>query len=89
MSYNGHSYQQSLEAHWLATFVIESDSNNQYNYHFAEVPDRELGTNSSETANDVILRRTQSFENDQKWVESQENKTLRAAHTQTPIRISD
>nr|AAM48438.1 RE63915p [Drosophila melanogaster] len=31
-----------------------------------QVPDRELGTNSSETANDVILRRTQSFENDQK-----------------------
>lgn len=35
-------------------------------YHHAEVPDRELSSNSSETANDVILRRTQSFENDQK-----------------------
>ncbi|XP_043065527.1 protein phosphatase 1 regulatory subunit 12B isoform X8 [Drosophila bipectinata] len=30
------------------------------------LPDRELVSNSSETANDVILRRTQSFENDQK-----------------------
>ncbi|KPU78749.1 uncharacterized protein Dana_GF23761, isoform I [Drosophila ananassae] len=30
------------------------------------LPDRELSSNSSETANDVILRRTQSFENDQK-----------------------
>nr|XP_043065528.1 protein phosphatase 1 regulatory subunit 12A isoform X4 [Drosophila bipectinata] len=37
----------------------DSPTNNQ-------VPDRELVSNSSETANDVILRRTQSFENDQK-----------------------
>ncbi|XP_034134059.1 protein phosphatase 1 regulatory subunit 12A isoform X27 [Drosophila guanche] len=37
----------------------DSPTNNQ-------VPDRELSSNSSESANDVILRRTQSFENDQK-----------------------
>nr|NP_730101.2 myosin binding subunit, isoform J [Drosophila melanogaster]AAM74143.1 myosin binding subunit of myosin phosphatase [Drosophila melanogaster]AAN11759.2 myosin binding subunit, isoform J [Drosophila melanogaster] len=50
------------EAPWrrkLPRTPSDSPTNNQ-------VPDRELGTNSSETANDVILRRTQSFENDQK-----------------------
>ncbi|XP_032575667.1 protein phosphatase 1 regulatory subunit 12A isoform X16 [Drosophila sechellia] len=50
------------EAPWrrkLPRTPSDSPTNNQ-------VPDRELSSNSSETANDVILRRTQSFENDQK-----------------------
>ncbi|XP_043650306.1 protein phosphatase 1 regulatory subunit 12A isoform X21 [Drosophila teissieri] len=50
------------EAPWrrkLPRTPNDSPTNNQ-------VPDRELSSNSSETANDVILRRTQSFENDQK-----------------------
>ncbi|KPU78745.1 uncharacterized protein Dana_GF23761, isoform E [Drosophila ananassae] len=50
------------EAPWrrkLPRTSNDSPTNNQ-------VPDRELSSNSSETANDVILRRTQSFENDQK-----------------------
>ncbi|XP_017135252.1 protein phosphatase 1 regulatory subunit 12B isoform X19 [Drosophila miranda] len=50
------------EAPWrrkMARAPNDSPTNNQ-------VPDRELSTNSSESANDVILRRTQSFENDEK-----------------------
>ncbi|XP_026845751.1 protein phosphatase 1 regulatory subunit 12A isoform X2 [Drosophila persimilis] len=50
------------EAPWrrkMARAPNDSPTNNQ-------VPDRELSSNSSESANDVILRRTQSFENDEK-----------------------
>lgn len=43
----------AIKWHSIFTFVC-----------FIEVPDKENQTNDSE----VILRRTQSFENDEKWV---------------------
>ncbi|XP_017135243.1 protein phosphatase 1 regulatory subunit 12B isoform X9 [Drosophila miranda] len=68
------------EAPWrrkMARAPNDSPTNNQ-------VPDRELSTNSSESANDVILRRTQSFENDEKSfvppVRDEESETQRKAH---------
>nr|NP_001246784.1 myosin binding subunit, isoform M [Drosophila melanogaster]AFH04455.1 myosin binding subunit, isoform M [Drosophila melanogaster] len=49
------------------------------------LPDRELGTNSSETANDVILRRTQSFENDQKFYQKYNELRARIKANSCPI----
>ncbi|XP_070135381.1 protein phosphatase 1 regulatory subunit 12B isoform X10 [Drosophila bipectinata] len=56
----------------------DSPTNNQ-------VPDRELVSNSSETANDVILRRTQSFENDQKFYQKYNELRARIKANSCPI----
>ncbi|KAH8379128.1 hypothetical protein KR009_003201 [Drosophila setifemur] len=56
----------------------DSPTNNQ-------VPDRELSSNSSETANDVILRRTQSFENDQKFYQKYNELRARIKANSCPI----
>nr|NP_001246785.1 myosin binding subunit, isoform N [Drosophila melanogaster]AFH04456.1 myosin binding subunit, isoform N [Drosophila melanogaster] len=69
------------EAPWrrkLPRTPSDSPTNNQ-------VPDRELGTNSSETANDVILRRTQSFENDQKFYQKYNELRARIKANSCPI----
>ncbi|XP_070135376.1 protein phosphatase 1 regulatory subunit 12B isoform X3 [Drosophila bipectinata] len=49
------------------------------------LPDRELVSNSSETANDVILRRTQSFENDQKFYQKYNELRARIKANSCPI----
>ncbi|XP_032309591.1 protein phosphatase 1 regulatory subunit 12B isoform X29 [Drosophila ananassae] len=49
------------------------------------LPDRELSSNSSETANDVILRRTQSFENDQKFYQKYNELRARIKANSCPI----
>ncbi|XP_034658549.1 protein phosphatase 1 regulatory subunit 12A isoform X9 [Drosophila subobscura] len=56
----------------------DSPTNNQ-------VPDRELSSNSSESANDVILRRTQSFENDQKFYQKYNELRARIKANSCPI----
>ncbi|XP_039230679.1 protein phosphatase 1 regulatory subunit 12B isoform X11 [Drosophila yakuba] len=69
------------EAPWrrkLPRTPNDSPTNNQ-------VPDRELSSNSSETANDVILRRTQSFENDQKFYQKYNELRARIKANSCPI----
>ncbi|XP_033161624.1 protein phosphatase 1 regulatory subunit 12B isoform X14 [Drosophila mauritiana] len=69
------------EAPWrrkLPRTPSDSPTNNQ-------VPDRELSSNSSETANDVILRRTQSFENDQKFYQKYNELRARIKANSCPI----
>ncbi|XP_032309592.1 protein phosphatase 1 regulatory subunit 12B isoform X30 [Drosophila ananassae] len=69
------------EAPWrrkLPRTSNDSPTNNQ-------VPDRELSSNSSETANDVILRRTQSFENDQKFYQKYNELRARIKANSCPI----
>ncbi|XP_033242919.1 protein phosphatase 1 regulatory subunit 12A isoform X3 [Drosophila miranda] len=69
------------EAPWrrkMARAPNDSPTNNQ-------VPDRELSTNSSESANDVILRRTQSFENDEKFYQKYNELRARIKANSCPI----
>ncbi|XP_015042690.2 protein phosphatase 1 regulatory subunit 12B isoform X22 [Drosophila pseudoobscura] len=69
------------EAPWrrkMARAPNDSPTNNQ-------VPDRELSSNSSESANDVILRRTQSFENDEKFYQKYNELRARIKANSCPI----